>query len=56
MPVPDDAGAVGEAGGGGVLVEGRGGGGRGGTAADEGAEDEGGDMSEMGYSYTSYIS
>jgi len=40
MPVPDDAGGSGEAGGGGVRVEGRGRSGGGGGAADGGAADE----------------
>ena len=44
MPVPDDAGGSGEAGGGGVRVEGRGRAGGGGGAADGGAADERGDL------------
>ena len=54
MPVPDDAGGSGEAGGGGEL-EGRGGGGRGGSAVDGGGGNERGDLSEKDYAYMSYI-
>jgi len=44
MPVPDDAGGSGEAGGGGVRVESRGRARRGGGATDVGAEDERGGL------------